>query len=118
MRALRDRILGLLRRRGLWPEPDEEGAAARIEQESLLPFLSAASIQGRVALGPERGLASRGSAARSTHGGRLPPAMSPGSSRVTPDTILRWHHRLIAAKWTYQKKRAGRPGVVKDPLGC
>ncbi|MFQ5472584.1 MAG: transposase [Dehalococcoidia bacterium] len=32
---------------------------------------------------------------------------------VTPDTILRWHHRLIAAKWTYSSKRAGRPGIMR-----
>jgi len=29
---------------------------------------------------------------------------------VTPDTILRWHRKLIAAKWTYESKRVGRPG--------
>ena len=33
---------------------------------------------------------------------------------VTPDTILRWHHRLIAAKWTYVSKRVGRPGLMKE----
>ncbi|MCP3938461.1 MAG: hypothetical protein GY708_24200, partial [Actinomycetia bacterium] len=33
---------------------------------------------------------------------------------VTPDTILRWHRRLIAAKWTYTKKRVGRPGLMKE----
>ena len=33
---------------------------------------------------------------------------------VTPDTILRWHHRLIAAKWTYPSKRVGRPGLMKE----
>ena len=32
---------------------------------------------------------------------------------VTPDTILRWHRRLIAARWTYPSKRVGRPGVMK-----
>ena len=32
---------------------------------------------------------------------------------VTPDTILRWHRRLIAAKWTYASKRVGRPGIMK-----
>ena len=33
---------------------------------------------------------------------------------VTPDTILRWHRRLIAAKWTYKSKRVGRPGIMKE----
>ena len=32
---------------------------------------------------------------------------------VTPDTILAWHRKLIAAKWTYPHKRVGRPGVMK-----
>ena len=32
---------------------------------------------------------------------------------VTPDTILRWHRRLIALKWTYEAKRGGRPGLMK-----
>jgi hypothetical protein len=33
---------------------------------------------------------------------------------VTPDTILAWHRRLIAAKWTYPRKGVGRPGVMKE----
>jgi len=33
------------------------------------------------------------------------------ASIVTPDTILRWHRELIARKWTYGRRRAGRPGV-------
>ena len=33
---------------------------------------------------------------------------------VTLDTILRWHRQLIARKWTYAKKRGGRPGVVAE----
>jgi transposase InsO family protein len=32
---------------------------------------------------------------------------------VTPDTILRWHRRLIAAKWTCPSRRVGRPGIMK-----
>jgi hypothetical protein len=33
---------------------------------------------------------------------------------VTPDTILRWHRQLIARKWTYPKRRPGRPGVRQE----
>ena len=33
---------------------------------------------------------------------------------VTPDTILAWHRRLIAAKWTYARRATpGRPPVMK-----
>jgi Putative transposase len=53
--TLRDRVVRLLRRRGLWPAPGEEDVPDEPEPESLLPFLSAASIQGRVALGPDAG---------------------------------------------------------------
>jgi hypothetical protein len=33
---------------------------------------------------------------------------------VTPDTILRWHRRLIAQKWTFTSRRPGRPGIMID----
>ncbi len=29
---------------------------------------------------------------------------------VTPDTILRWHHQLVAAKWDYSDRRTKKPG--------
>jgi len=33
---------------------------------------------------------------------------------VTPDTILRWHRQLIARKWTYPRRRPGRPSVLPE----
>jgi hypothetical protein len=33
---------------------------------------------------------------------------------VTPDTLLRWHWQLVARKWTFPKRRAGRRGVLAD----
>jgi putative transposase len=36
---------------------------------------------------------------------------------VTPATILRWHRRLIARKWTLEPKRPGRPGIMKE-IAC
>ena len=29
---------------------------------------------------------------------------------VTPDTLMRWHHRLIALKWTYKATAPKRDG--------
>jgi len=33
---------------------------------------------------------------------------------VTPDTLLAWHRKLIAQKWTYAKKGPGRPRVAQE----
>jgi hypothetical protein len=34
---------------------------------------------------------------------------------VTPDTILAWHRKLVAAKWDQRSRRGpGRPGVMKE----
>src|SRR6185503_14101005 len=33
---------------------------------------------------------------------------------VSPDTLLRWHRRLVAEKWNYAQRRCpGRPGVMR-----
>jgi putative transposase len=33
---------------------------------------------------------------------------------VTPDTLLAWHRKLIAQKWTYARKGPGRPPVAQE----
>ena len=33
---------------------------------------------------------------------------------VTPDTLLTWHRKLIAKKWTYARKNPGRPRVAPE----
>jgi putative transposase len=33
---------------------------------------------------------------------------------VSPDTLLRWHQRLVAKKWTFTHRRGpGRPGIMR-----
>jgi len=36
---------------------------------------------------------------------------------VTPDTLLRWHRKLVAQKWTSRTRRPGRPGVHREIRG-
>jgi putative transposase len=45
--------------------------------------------------------------------GRLLPAAVRGSRLVTPRTLLAWHRRLLARKWTYPN-RPGRPAVGQE----
>src|SRR5512134_902058 len=34
---------------------------------------------------------------------------------VSPDTLLRWHRRLVAQKWDFSKRRGpGRPGIMRE----
>ena len=34
---------------------------------------------------------------------------------VCPDTLMRWHRRLVAEKWNFTQRRGlGRPGVMRE----
>lgn len=40
-------------------------------------------------------------------------ALAAVATIVTPDTLLRWHRQLIAAKYTQRTRCVGRPGLMK-----
>ena len=41
---------------------------------------------------------------------------------VSPDTLMRWHRRLVAQKWNFAYRRGpGRPGIMREIsalIGC
>ena len=73
--TIRDRVLRLLRRRGLLTDEGDMSGEGE-EHQGLLPLLQAASIQGRVAQGPEAG-------ARLGRLGRL----GAGGARFVPSSL-------------------------------
>jgi putative transposase len=42
---------------------------------------------------------------------RLVPRRRWPSFFVAPETLLRWHRRLVARRWTYPSRRPGRPRI-------
>jgi putative transposase len=42
---------------------------------------------------------------------RVTPRRSWQAFPVTPETLLRWHRRIVARRWTYSHRRPGRPPV-------
>ena len=45
---------------------------------------------------------------------RMLPRRSWSVFLVRPETLLRWHGRLVARRWTYPHRRPGRPGIGRD----
>jgi len=45
---------------------------------------------------------------------RLLPRRSWTAFVVTPETLLRWHRRLVARRWTYAHRRPGRPSLAPE----
>jgi hypothetical protein len=45
---------------------------------------------------------------------RVLPRRSWNAFMVQPETLLRWHHRLVARRWTYPHRPPGRPPIGRD----
>jgi putative transposase len=45
---------------------------------------------------------------------RLPQVLR-GHRLITPGTILRWHRRLVAKKWTYGTGPVAHPSTTRSP---
>jgi putative transposase len=45
---------------------------------------------------------------------RMLPHRSWNAFSVRPETLLRWHRRLVARRWTYPHRRPGRPPIGRE----
>jgi putative transposase len=45
---------------------------------------------------------------------RVLPRRSWNAFLVRPETLLRWHRRMVARRWTYPHRRPGRPPIGRE----
>jgi putative transposase len=45
---------------------------------------------------------------------RVAPRRSWNAFSVRPETLLRWHRRLVARRWTYPHRPPGRPPIERE----
>jgi putative transposase len=45
---------------------------------------------------------------------RMLPQRSWKTFLVRPETLLRWHRRLVARRWSYPQRRPGRPSIGRE----
>jgi putative transposase len=48
---------------------------------------------------------------------RLVPRTAWANLTVKPETVLRWHRQLVARRWTYAHRKAGRPPLERSVRG-
>jgi len=87
-------------------------------QQDLIEYLESENWVLREKLGRKRLLLSDDQRRRLAVKGKVlgRRALQEIATIVTPDTILRWHRELVAAKWDYSKRRknVGRPPVSRE----
>ena len=87
-------------------------------QQDVIEYLRAENRVLREKLGKKRILLNDGQRRRLAVKGKIlgRKMLEQVATIVTPDTILRWHRELIAAKWNYSRyrKKIGRPPVSAD----
>ncbi len=85
VKTLRDRVLRLLRKRGKPPPEDDEGIDdPGCDEPSLFEGLSAASVQGKIALGP--------------HAGHIAPRLGRGTAHEPLSSAASCAHPAMASR--------------------
>jgi hypothetical protein len=93
-----------------------ESACARLAVGALATVEGAGDLGVAARVGSSPGQSARPSLTRADRAllaalSRSLPRAAWASFSVTPETLLRWHRRLVARRWTYSHTRTGRPSL-------